>query len=111
MKPLERKEGEVAPTVRYPRGRVRSPVLLFLLIIGLAVLVWYALGPITQTDAPGGGGGRGGRGGRRGSALTTGVSLASVERGDMTVMVRALGTVTSTSTVTVRTQVTGQLQS
>jgi len=53
----------------------------------------------------GGGGGRGG-----GSNSAVAVSVATVAKGEITVRIPALGTITPLATVTVKTQISGQLQ-
>jgi multidrug efflux system membrane fusion protein len=78
-----------------------------LLGIGLGLVVvagagWY----ITQngSKAPTSSGGRAGAG----APVTVGV--ANVAKGDIPIVIKALGTVTPLATVTVKTQITGQLQ-
>lgn len=72
--------------------------------VGLAVVIgaaWYFThsGPAPQS--------RGGRNAAANQAVTVG--LASVAKGDIPIVDRALGTVTPLATVTVKTQITGQL--
>jgi multidrug efflux system membrane fusion protein len=88
-----------------------------LLLIGLGV--WWVVSqnaaqPAGQAGAgagPGGmgGGGRGGKGGRGGPPAV--VNTAKLTSGDMPVVLNALGTVTPAATVTVKTQLSGQLMS
>ncbi|MFG1349682.1 efflux RND transporter periplasmic adaptor subunit [Xanthobacter autotrophicus] len=66
---------------------------------GLGALYWRG-----GSSAPAGAG-------RPAAPPQASVSVGTVERGDIKVSVQALGTVTSTSTVTVRPQVSGQLLS
>ncbi|MCG5233984.1 efflux RND transporter periplasmic adaptor subunit [Xanthobacter oligotrophicus] len=74
-------------------------VVALVAIGGLGALYWR-----NGSSAPAGAGGRM-------PPPQASVSVGTVERGDITVTVQALGTVTSTSTVTVRPQVSGQLLS
>jgi len=72
--------------------------------VGLAVVIgaaWYFThsGPAPQN--------RGGRNAAANQAVTVG--LATVAKGDIPIVDRALGTVTPLATVTVKTQITGQL--
>jgi multidrug efflux system membrane fusion protein len=78
--------------------------------VGLAVVAvggWYLATHSGQsaTAARQNGGGRFGAGG----APTT-VGLATVAKGDIPIIIKALGTVTPLANVTVKTQITGQLQ-
>lgn len=70
-------------------------------------------GPPGMGGPPGGGGhgGGGGVGGRRGGGFggMSPVGAAQAQRGDVPVYLSALGTVTPVATVTVRTQIAGQL--
>src|SRR5207253_2185440 len=83
-------------------------------VIGAAV----ACGNTSATGDPkaavksseGGGGGRGGRGGRRGGGGAQPVVTAKVVQRDMPVDVAAVGNVEAYTSVSVRSQVTGQLQ-
>lgn len=62
-------------------------------------------------DPPGGRGGPGGRGRFGGMNGPQTVRIATAVTGDMPVLLSALGTVTPTATVTVKTQIAGQLMS
>ena len=78
--------------------------------VGLAVVAvggWYIAtnSGKSATAARQGGGGRFGAGG----APTT-VGLATVAKGDIPIIIKALGAVTPLANVTVKTQITGQLQ-
>jgi multidrug efflux system membrane fusion protein len=75
-------------------------VLLGALLIILLLIVLIRHGTQTET-APGG---------RPGAGAPTAVNAAKVEKGDVQVILNALGTVTPLQTVTVRTQINGQLQ-
>jgi multidrug efflux system membrane fusion protein len=96
-------------------------IVTALAVIGLGLLVWFAIankakpvdeagggfgGPPGMGGPPGGGGG-GGKGKRGGAVVNTAVA----EAGAMPVTVQALGTVTPAATVTVKTQLSGQLMS
>lgn len=80
----------------------------------LGVIAWIVLHPRAASH-DGGHGGHGGHGGghggwsaMRGGAATP-VVAADVTKGDINIEVEALGTVTSLTTVTVKTQIGGQL--
>jgi membrane fusion protein, multidrug efflux system len=75
-------------------------VLLGALLIILLLIVLIRRGTQTET-APGG---------RPGAGAPTAVNAAKVEKGDIQVILNALGTVTPLQTVTVLTQISGQLQ-
>jgi multidrug efflux system membrane fusion protein len=75
---------------------------------GIAVVVaagWYIT---TQMSAPQQQANTG-RGGRFGQGQPTPVGIATAAKGDIPIVIRALGTVTPLATVTVKTQITGQL--
>lgn len=100
-------EQDTVPPPRRRRGRAFA-VIVMLGLAGLAVYGWREgwFGarqerPAAQQRPPMG----------RRVFEPTGVTLATVGRADMTVALQALGTVTSISTVTVRAQISGQLQS
>jgi membrane fusion protein, multidrug efflux system len=73
--------------------------------VGLAVVVgsaWYFTSrPASGTAAR--------QGGRNAANQAVTVGLATVAKGDIPIIVKALGTVTPLATVTVKTQITGQL--
>jgi multidrug efflux system membrane fusion protein len=77
--------------------RNKWSLLITLIVIGL--LVWAFRPKVEQTPAGG-----------RGAGAPMAVNTAKVEKGDMQVILNALGTVTPMATVTVRTQINGQLQ-
>jgi multidrug efflux system membrane fusion protein len=96
-------------------------IVTVLAVIGLGLLVWFAIANKAKpVDEAGGGfggppgmggppvGGGGGGKGKRGGAV---VNTAVAEAGAMPVTVQALGTVTPAATVTVKTQLSGQLMS
>jgi len=86
-----------APSRR--RSRAGLIVVLLLLVIG-GVLAWRLLGPAPQHPA--------GRSAGLGAPQTVGV--ATIGTGDMDMVLQGLGAVTPIATVTVRTQINGQLQ-
>ena len=106
---------------RTSRGRLGWLVTIVAVIL-LGLLVWFVVvnkskpvdeagggsGPPGAGGPPGGGRGGGPGGGRRGGAV---VNTAVAQAGEMPVVVQALGTVTPTATVTVKTQLSGQLMS
>lgn len=72
--------------------------------VGLAVVAgagWYISRGGTSTPSP--------SAGRAGAGIAVPVGLATVAKGDIPVVLRALGTVTPLNTVNVKTQITGQL--
>jgi multidrug efflux system membrane fusion protein len=73
-------------------------LLILLLILGF--IVWLARPKPAQEGANG----------RFGMGAPMAVNVAKAESGDMPVILNALGTVTPLATVTVRTQINGQLQ-
>jgi len=78
-------------------GRNKWYLLGGLLALLIALLIYRA---VSQPAAP--------PGGRAGAPIA--VNTAKVEKGDVPVILNALGTVTPLQTVTVRTQINGQLQ-
>jgi multidrug efflux system membrane fusion protein len=83
-----------------PRSRRRRLVWILIFVLILAGVAWIVLRPHEQAQPTG----------RRGS--NTGavpVVSATVQKGDIQVLLDGLGTVTSLATVTVRTQINGQL--
>ncbi len=100
--------GAPAKTRGSARGRW---ALLGVLIAAVALAGWIIWNARAQSaaGASGGGGGGGRGGGRGGFGGATSVNAARTTTGDMPVYIDALGTVTPPATVTVRTQVAGQL--
>lgn len=104
---------EVSPTLLPPPGeggkRRRWGIWVILVIL---VLIGYAVYHATHRNAGGpGGGGRGGAGGR-GAAMANKpmpVMVATASKGDINVVLSALGNVTPVNNVTVKTRVDGQL--
>ena len=88
-----------APRPRRRRGRLILLVLLILLIAVAGAVVWR-LRTAPQQNATGG---------RFGRDTPTQIVAATVKAGDIHVRLGALGTVTSLATVTVKTQISGQL--
>jgi multidrug efflux system membrane fusion protein len=90
-----------------PLSRTRRPgwlgrllvwaLVILLLAAGLAWIVWPR--PAAQTA----------RGGRFGANAAMPVSVFAATKGDMPITLNALGTVTALATVTVKTQINGQL--
>ena len=74
--------------------------------VGIAIVVgagWYIT--THHTSAPPAAGGRG----RFAQGQATPVGIAAAVKADVPIVIRALGTVTPLATVTVKTQITGQL--
>jgi membrane fusion protein, multidrug efflux system len=85
------------PPARKPVRRQRRPVLIGILVVLLvAALAWW-LRPQPVPPSPGRGG------------IVPPVSTAAVQTGDINVTINALGTVSSLATVTIRSQISGQL--
>jgi multidrug efflux system membrane fusion protein len=85
------------PPARKPVRRQRRPVLIGIVVVLLvAALAWW-LRPQPAPPSPGRGG------------IVPPVSTAAVQTGDINVTINALGTVTSLATVTIRSQISGQL--
>lgn len=91
----------------YPRWTSRRRWAAVLLILVLALVVWLIWRPVGTSD----GGPAGGR--MRPGAMMGGmavpVKVAEARRQSMEVLLRALGTVTAYNTVTVRSQISGEL--
>jgi len=85
------------PPARKPVRRQRRPVLVGIVVVLLvAALAWW-LRPQPVPPSPGRGG------------IVPPVSTAAVKTGDINVTINALGTVSSLATVTIRSQISGQL--
>lgn len=84
-------------------SRLRTLLGIGLGLAVVAVAGWYIT---TQMNTPQP---TAARGGRFGQGLATPVGIASAAKGDIPIVIRALGTVTPLATVTVKTQITGQL--
>jgi len=88
--------------------------LLALLLLGVGALVYHRYHmPPTLGARPGGlaGGRRGGFGGGFGAGGPTPVLVSVARSSDLNIILNGLGTVTPLATVTVRTQISGQLTS
>ncbi|WP_175687823.1 MdtA/MuxA family multidrug efflux RND transporter periplasmic adaptor subunit [Burkholderia anthina] len=112
------------PAARRPRRTLAFATLAVVVIGGL---LWWHPWSRTPTGAPaagsaasgaaagGGGGGGGGHRGRGGPAAMANVpqpvSVATATQGEMPIVLSALGTVTPLANVTVKTQLSGYLQS
>ncbi|MFG1347702.1 efflux RND transporter periplasmic adaptor subunit [Xanthobacter autotrophicus DSM 431] len=104
--------GTPSPTRAHGRMRVVLGLVAALALAGVGFQYWRSPAPPVGPGAGAAGQGAAGAGaGRSRQAPATSVSIGTVTKGDITVTVRALGTVTSISTVTLRPQVSGQLQS
>jgi multidrug efflux system membrane fusion protein len=79
-------------------------------VVGLGALAILAVacGSNTSAASPGGGGGRGGRGGRGGGDAP--VVTAKVSEKDVPIDIAAIGNVEAYATISIRSQVTGQLE-
>jgi multidrug efflux system membrane fusion protein len=95
-----------APTSQRPIPPPRRTRSLFgwLIAGALAVgaVIWIVAKPHDSVQAP--------RGGRFAGQQATPVGAAAVRKGDMPVVLNELGTVTPLATVTIKTQIAGQLQ-
>jgi membrane fusion protein, multidrug efflux system len=92
----------VTPAVRRSRGR--SWILTSLLLAGLAGGGWYLWTRHEPQQAP-----KAVTAGRSAQGAPQPVGFATIDRGDIRVILNELGTVTSLDTVTVVTQISGQL--
>lgn len=112
--------GEPGPgAVKRHRGRTIAVIVAVVLVAGIVLVRWHpwnknAAGASAAAGASGAQAGRAG-GGRRGGGAggmnqPQPVHVATVKQGEMPVVLNALGTVTPLANVTVRTQLTGTLQ-
>jgi multidrug efflux system membrane fusion protein len=109
--PIVGEPADPTPPRRPPRHRWLASVIALACLAGLGLLAWDLTHPSkAATGAPGaaGPGGPGARGGRGAPATTVGVATA--EKADIPLWLDALGTVTPSATVTVRSQVNGVLR-
>jgi membrane fusion protein, multidrug efflux system len=99
---VDRTERESPATAR-PRTRRRHPwrwAALLVVFLAIGALLWRQ---VLHAPQPGG------RGGPSGAAPPQSVGAASVDQGDIRVILSQLGTVTPLANVTVKTQISGQL--
>jgi multidrug efflux system membrane fusion protein len=91
-----------------PRGffAARPALWTGISVLAAAALILYLILRHPQTDSAQGPGGAG-RGGQNGPVA---VSVATAIKGDIAVRIPALGAITPLATVTVKTQISGQLQ-
>lgn len=120
QKPTPPSKDPASPAARRPR---RTLVIGTLAVVVIGGLLWWHPWNRTQTDSPaagsaatgassGGGGGHRGRGGPAAMAnVPQPVSVATATQGEMPIVLSALGTVTPLANVTVKTQLSGYLQS
>ena len=108
---VDRSDTRIAPdpeqrvTPVRPRSRPRYRLLIGLLVIGLAGGGWY-LWSHHQSRQPA----AGAPAGRSAMNMPQPVGFATIDKGDIRIVLNQLGTVTSLDTVTVQTQINGQLQ-
>jgi multidrug efflux system membrane fusion protein len=98
------------------RSRVRSRpriAAVILLVIALAALLWWRPWAGSSPNGPGSAATAHRTGGRRGAManMPQPVHVATATKGEMPIVLTALGTVTPLATVTVKTQLSGILQS
>ncbi|ABB07903.1 MdtA/MuxA family multidrug efflux RND transporter periplasmic adaptor subunit [Burkholderia lata] len=119
QKPTPPSKDPASPAARRPRRTLMAGALAVVVIGGL--LWWHPWNrtPATGTAASGAGasaaGGTGGHRGRGGPAAMANipqpVQVATATQGEMPIVLSALGTVTPLANVTVKTQLSGYLQS
>jgi multidrug efflux system membrane fusion protein len=85
------------------RSRLRGLLILIVLLIAGGWLGWHLWAQHETKTAPGGGPGR------AGATPPQPVGAATIDKGDIRIMLNELGTVTSLDTVTVLSQISGQL--
>ncbi|KVH44092.1 MdtA/MuxA family multidrug efflux RND transporter periplasmic adaptor subunit [Burkholderia diffusa] len=118
QKPTPPSKEPASPAARRPR---RTLVIGTLAIVVIGGLLWWHPWNRTPADAPAAGGAAsgasagGGHRGRGGPAAMANVpqpvSVATATQGEMPIVLSALGTVTPLANVTVKTQLSGYLQS
>ncbi|AOJ24399.1 MdtA/MuxA family multidrug efflux RND transporter periplasmic adaptor subunit [Burkholderia seminalis] len=119
QKPTPPSKDPASPAARRPRRTLMIGTLAVVIIGGL--LWWHpwnrtpAAGSAAQTAGASAGGGAGGHRGRGGPAAMANVpqpvQVATATQGEMPIVLSALGTVTPLANVTVKTQLSGYLQS
>src|SRR5262245_5646617 len=95
-------------TTPAPRSRGWLWIVGLLLLVGAGYLIWYYNVGDRSQQRPGGFGGPGG-GRRFGQPESTPVRVVSVDKRNIDVQLKALGTVTPLNTVTVRPRLSGEL--
>ena len=85
------------PPARKPARRRRPVVVGVVLVLVVAALAWWLRPQTAPAPSPGRGG------------IVPPVSTGAVQTGDINVTINALGTVSSLATVTIRSQISGQL--
>ncbi|TDN70649.1 MdtA/MuxA family multidrug efflux RND transporter periplasmic adaptor subunit [Paraburkholderia sp. BL10I2N1] len=102
----------VPPGAKPHRARTIGLIVSALVIAGIVLVRWHPWGSDpSAAQAPGGASGaRAGLGAAGLANMPQPVHVASVTQGDMPVVLTALGTVTPLANVTVRTQLSGTLQ-
>jgi multidrug efflux system membrane fusion protein len=93
----------IGPGTRWTRGKAsakRNWLPILGVIVGAFLLAWI-IRPSHNTQTAGG---------RFGNNIPMAVNVAKAQKGDIPVILNGLGTVTPLATVTVRTQISGQLQ-
>jgi membrane fusion protein, multidrug efflux system len=98
-----------------PQGNGRRWTIAVIVVLLLIAVIAWIVHHGQQAQVPGGFGGPGGPGGSGAAGGRSGggpvaVAMATAVSGDIQVRIPALGTVTPTATVTVKTQISGQLQ-
>jgi multidrug efflux system membrane fusion protein len=105
-------DGGAATTPWYRRKRTLVFALLIVGLVGLALIVRNLQNKnVNQPQGrPGAAGTAAGKGGQSGQGGPVAVAVATAASGDIRVRIPALGTITPLASVTVRTQISGQLQ-
>jgi membrane fusion protein, multidrug efflux system len=88
-----------------PRSRTGYRVLTGLILAGLAGGGWYIWTQHQAQQAP-----KGATAGRSAQGVPQPVGFATIDKGNIRIILNQLGTVSSLDTVTVQTQINGQLQ-
>lgn len=116
QKPTPPSKDPASPAARRPRRTLMAGALAVVVIGGL--LWWHpwnrtpAAGSTAQGTAASAGGAKRGRGGPAAMAnVPQPVQVATATQGEMPIVLSALGTVTPLANVTVKTQLSGYLQS
>ncbi|WP_206996773.1 MdtA/MuxA family multidrug efflux RND transporter periplasmic adaptor subunit [Trinickia mobilis] len=113
LSPVKATPGADPAVARGRQPRRRLGTLVAAVLIAAGVIAWWHPWSRTSPQGPGATGapqaGRGGRGGFANPVQP--VQVAAATQGDMPIVLNALGTVTPLATVTVKTQLSGTLQS